>query len=266
MVYQGYYKENYNLYKEDSNWVYTLFNTMLNQIDLSLKISLAVKKSMIGKEHPKGMLGKKHSNETKIKISNFNKGRVSCMYGKTHSLKTKQKMSESSKGRVFSNIHRKRLSISGKGGVFSIEHRKKISEKSKLRVGSKNPFYGKTHSIDNKLKISDSRFKYMRNNKGLFISKLDKHFESLLKFNNIDYEPQKVIERCSIDFFLSPNICIFCDGDYWHNLDSHKKRDFYVNNKLRENGFLVLRFWEHEIHENSDKCIDKIKRSVCWYE
>lgn len=37
---------------------------------------------------------------------------------------------------------------------FSEEHRKKISESAKNRTGSKNPFYGKTHSEKTKTKIS----------------------------------------------------------------------------------------------------------------
>lgn len=44
------------------------------------------------------------------------------------------------------------------GVKLSEEHKKRISDIAKLRIGDKNPFYGKTHSENNK-KISSKRMK-----------------------------------------------------------------------------------------------------------
>ena len=72
-------------------------------------------------------------------------------------------------------------------------------------------------------------------------------------------------------------IIIFCDGDFWHGYMYHEKkkptkkfwRDKIENNmrrdrrytrKLRRDGWSVLRFWEHDIEKNPDKCMRRIER------
>ena len=57
-------------------------------------------------------------------------------------------------------------------------------------------------------------------------------------------------------------LCVEIDGDYWHNLEERKKRDSLKDKKLKEWGYTVLRFWEHEIYENLDSCILKIKENL----
>ena len=78
--------------------------------------------------------------------------------------------------------------------------------------------------------------------------------------------------------YVSKKIAIFIDGDFWHgynwkklgkippkkywqekiqkNIDRAKK----YNRQLRKEGWTVLRFWEHDIKKNSDKCIKNIKK------
>ena len=78
------------------------------------------------------------------------------------------------------------------------------------------------------------------------------------------------------DFILPrKKIAIFCDGDFWHGYRYHKKkrlakkfwrdkiernmrRDAKVSRKLRRDGWSVLRFWEHDIEKNPEKCMRKI--------
>ena len=61
------------------------------------------------------------------------------------------------------------------------------------------------------------------------------------------------------DIFIEPNICIFADGNYWHNYPNGNERDKQITNKLQTQGYKVLRFWENEINENINNCISKIK-------
>lgn len=64
------------------------------------------------------------------------------------------------------------------------------------------------------------------------------------------------------DFFIAPNICIYCDGDYWHNMPKTKELNFNQNYWLEFYGYKVYRFWEHEINKSITKCVNTIKLSV----
>ena len=78
---------------------------------------------------------------------------------------------------------------------------------------------------------------------------------------------------------LGKQIAIFCDGDFWHGyqfkekkkpqgkywrqkIETNMKRDKRVSRKLREEGWSVLRFWEHDIHKDPEKCKRKILRKI----
>lgn len=60
------------------------------------------------------------------------------------------------------------------------------------------------------------------------------------------------------DFFIEPNICIYADGNYWHNLPRQKVVDSRQNIRLKELGYIVYRFWEKDINNNVKKCVDRI--------
>lgn len=64
------------------------------------------------------------------------------------------------------------------------------------------------------------------------------------------------------DIFIEPNICVFADGDYWHNRPAQIVRDQKVGEGLREQGYKVVRFWEHEINDNVEGCVDEICKFV----
>ena len=55
--------------------------------------------------------------------------------------------------------------------------------------------------------------------------------------------------------FPDKKIVIFCDGDYWHNLPNYIERDKYQDRVLLENGWIPIRFWEHEINDNIEDCL-----------
>lgn len=95
--------------------------------------------------------------------------------------------------------------------------------------------------------------------------------QNCLKELNITFETHKAILG-QPDLFIEPNICIFCDGDYFHaNPDKYKAsdiimkgldaqkiwdRDKFVTETLESEGYKVLRFWEYEIKNN----IEDVKR------
>jgi len=55
--------------------------------------------------------------------------------------------------------------------------------------------------------------------------------------------------------FPDDKIAIFADGDYWHNLPKSIENDTRVNKRLTENGWVVYRFWEHDIKKDPDECV-----------
>lgn len=85
--------------------------------------------------------------------------------------------------------------------------------------------------------------------------------------------------------FTKAKIVVFCDGDFWHghnwalrgisSLDEELKgysdfwREKILNNierdkrntqKLEEDGWIVLRFWESEIRTDTQKCVSIISK------
>ena len=98
--------------------------------------------------------GKKLSEETKQKISEWKKGKTTWNKGKKLSEETKKKMSEAQKGKKLSEETRKKMSEAQKGKKFSEETRIKMSEAQK---GEKHWNYGKHLPEETKKKMSEAR-------------------------------------------------------------------------------------------------------------
>lgn len=98
--------------------------------------------------------------------------------------------------------------------------------------------------------------------KNLFVTSIEHKIREQLISRGIEFKPNEPILGTLPDIFIEPNICIFCDGDYWHNLPKIRSRDVFVNKHLRESGYTTLRFWEHEINNNIDSCVTEILNSL----
>lgn len=95
-------------------------------------------------------LGFKHSEESKQKISQAQKGRPSNTLGKHFSEEAKQNISIAHMGHVHTEEHKQHISEANKGRVVTKETRKKIS-------GEQNHMFGKHLSDETKLKISEAQ-------------------------------------------------------------------------------------------------------------
>lgn len=82
--------------------------------------------------------------------------------------------------------------------------------------------------------------------------------------------------------FVGKKIAVFVDGDFWHGynweerrndfkvnrdfwiskIEGNMKRDRNVTDKLQEDGWIVFRFWGHEIKKNVSLCADKIENAL----
>ena len=88
---------------------------------------------------------------------------------------------------------------------------------------------------------------------------------------------QKILGNPDISM-KNRKISIFVDGCFWHGCKKHatvsktrqefwraklarnRKRDAYVTKTLRDNGWIVVRVWEHEIKEDVNRCAQKIMK------
>lgn len=170
----------------------------------------------------KGMLDKHHSKETKELISKKSKGRKAWNRG--------------TKGVCKSNIG------SFKKGMMPWNKSKKISEKTKE-------------------KLRDARLKQIFPNKN---TSIEVKLYELLDYLHLKYEKHRAIERvCQADaVIVDRKIAIFADGCFWHWCPIHyptttfeiprynRNKDANQNRILQSKGWLVLRFWEHEIEGN----------------
>ena len=93
-------------------------------------------------------------------------------------------------GRKFSEEHKKKIALSNLGQKRSLETRKKISDHAKTRIGSKNPFYGKTHSIETKEK---SRLTKQKNKKRWITNGIDNKFFPVSAEIPSGWQPGRII-------------------------------------------------------------------------
>ncbi len=98
--------------------------------------------------------GRKHTKESRKKMSEKSKGENNGMYGKTHTKEAKKKISNFWKGRKFSKQIIDKITKANKGKVRTKEQRKQISLSLKEYYKyNENPFKGKHHTEETKKKL-----------------------------------------------------------------------------------------------------------------
>lgn len=79
--------------------------------------------------------------------------------------------------------------------------------------------------------------------------------------------------------FIRARVAVFVDGDYWHGwnflnwkdklqpywrekIERNMSRDVERTAELESLGWLVVRFWEHEVKGNLQDCVDVVEAAV----
>ena len=203
------------------------------------------------------------------KISNSSKGRK-------HTEEEKRKMVETRRKNgsyMLSKEHRKKISDANlrngnvppsRRGMVSWNKDKSLSEKHKKNLSIAH--IGKKCSEETRIKMRDWQIK--NPNRKFKETGIEKKMEAELQNRQIEYKKQvPLCNIANVDFYLPKyQIVIQCDGCYYHNCLIHypyyhtnkRIRDFKQDIVLKSNGFNVYRFWEHEINESVEKCINKI--------
>ena len=222
--------------------------------------------------------GLKRSAETKRKLCLAKKGIPAWNKGKTGIY------SEEVRNRIRDTL--KKLYVNGyqspnKGLKRSAESRKRLSlAKKGMPAWNK----GIPLAESSKEKIRKARLHQVFPVKD---TKPEKDLQKILNDIGIPFEKHKPILG-QPDIFIEPNICIFLDGDYWHanpkdfvnkgklypgfkkddhiigNLSAKDRwaRDKNISQRLRKKGYNVIRFWQSELENYREKCLQKIYSSI----
>jgi DNA mismatch endonuclease (patch repair protein) len=79
--------------------------------------------------------------------------------------------------------------------------------------------------------------------------------------------------------FVNAKVTVFVDGDYWHGwrfprwsgklaaywkhkIEGNRRRDGLNFRRLRRQGWLVIRVWEHQVKCDAASCADRIEAAV----
>lgn len=185
----------------------------------------------------KGITGEK-SHMTGTKNHQFGKvGILSPNFGKKRSIITRQKMREKALGRVCSEKTRKKMSMSNLKQPRGFAARTMYMNTSIERI-------------------------------------LEKEFIDMGLIKNKDfYRNYRISNIAKVDFFFPAyNTIVEADGCYYHYCLKCKKGDNNTlkrveidrlkTNALKKEGYVVFRFWEHDIKSNVKLLVNKIQ--IVW--
>ena len=202
----------------------------------------------------------KESDHRVARIGNRTKGRTPWNKGKKTGIAPWR-------GKKLSKEHRENIGKNNakywsgkKRPAPSEETRKKMSEAG---IGRKPWNMGIPHSEDTKAKMKITRARQVLPRQDTII---EVKLQKLLEENGIRFETHHSILG-QPDIFIKPNIAIFADGCYWHKCSDcgygdGREKDREVTDELTQRGYVVLRFWEHEINKNVETCLSKIESHV----
>jgi len=99
-------------------------------------------------------------------------------------------------------------------------------------------------------------YRYRKNNRSVF-GKPDLTFKKLKiaifidseYFHGKDWEKQKHRIKTNREF-------------WWNKIEGNMKRDILVINRLKGEGWIVLRFWDKEVLKNVANCVNKIEEVI----
>lgn len=108
-------------------------------------------------------------------------------------------------------------------------------------------------------------------------TKIEVTLRKALWHRGIRYRKNMKLYNCRPDIVITKyKIAVFCDGDFWHGntLEKYKvktnttfwnekikrniERDLDSTIELRDNGWIVLRFWESDIKKDLKGCVLRI--------
>jgi len=109
---------------------------------------------------------------------------------------------------------------------------------------------------------------------------LEVKFRKILWMRGMRYRlDSKLLGRPDL-VFVSAKIAVFVDGCFWHACPIHGQkpktninfwsekltknmlRDQKVNAELANLGWQVIRFWEHELKDDTERCVKELMKTI----
>lgn len=131
-----------------------------------------------------------------------------------------------------------------------------------------------------KLETTIKRSKIMKSIKGSDTG-IEVRLRKALWHKGIRYRKNFKVFDCHPDIVINKyKIAVFCDGNFWHGKELQKRpikhnssywnekirrnveRDLENTIELRDNGWIVLRFWEDDIQKNLPNCVGDVLRYI----
>jgi very-short-patch-repair endonuclease len=183
----------------------------------------------------KAFRGKRLTEEHRQKISDAVKGEKHPLYGKKMDPDSIRRMAEKRRGIPLSNEHKRKISELFTGRRLSAETKAKLSRITKDKWEN-DPDY--VHRL-------------LEGLSGKKRTSIEIKIASILSELSVEFEEQKVISRCIVDFYIPKgNKIIEADGDYWHSSPEKKAKDKRRDFFLMDMAYHILRLSETEINDN----------------
>ena len=230
-----------------------------------------ISRSKKGKSHPRGRW--QLSEEGRQSISSYMSNRVVTK-------ETRDKISASLKGvSTYFGEKRKEAGLKLWSRLRSEGYKRPEEEAERLRtinIGRKH-----TQKWIEEMKIRRRSEVIPKKN-----TKIEIKLQDAIRERNIPFLTHVPLVGQPDIFLPSLNVLLFADGCYWHgcystscncgrrnllkgeyfirgkSIFTKAERDVLITEKLRADGYIVFRFWEHEINLSPSSCIDKILELV----
>lgn len=136
---------------------------------------------------------------------------------------------------------------------------KELQEGHKIKISKS--LSGRKLSKENFIKLQEGRKNTIIPTKDTSIEVKIQNFLEQLRIDYFKHKHMNIEHAYQCDIFIPTlNLVIECDGDYWHKYPTGRDIDKIRTSELIENGFKVLRLWEHEVKVmNLDKFKEKLK-------
>ena len=196
--------------------------------------------------------------EARRQVSERFKGKLPWTAGKALSEETRRRISEAQK-RCYA-VHperRQRVSEALRGKHPTVETRKKLSE----------AHLGKSLTLEHRKKISERRLRQRLPCKDTTI---EVDIQDELTRRGVAFEKHKAMVG-QPDIVVGSIAC-FLDGCYFHACPEHfpkafpgkRERDARITGMVVNMGYIVLRFWEHDIRMHPGAVADRIVAEATW--